>query len=563
MISMDRMRGLLVEPGHLREDDFEETVRESEAQGRSLEEVVVEKGFILDDQLGQLLAAELQVPFVRVEHHQIDREVLNMIPESVARSKQVVAFGKDERGVHVGFVDPTDMETVSLIGKRVGTHVVAYLITRPDLQRALTQYQANLPETFAALWREIEEGNREVKEQGIVKVVDMILAYGYRAGASDIHIEPHTKRLIVRFRIDGVMHQVLEMPVELGESVVSRLKIMARIRTDEHQAAQDGKFRVEIDEEDLDVRLSVVPVTKGANVVMRLLASRLRQFTLSNLGMSDQDMKIIDRIIQNPHGMILVSGPTGSGKTTSVYAMMRVLDSPEVHIASIEDPVEYDVEGISQIQVNPDTNLTFAEGLRAIVRQDPDIIVVGEVRDHQTADIAINSAMTGHLVLSTMHANDAATTLVRLVEMGLEAFLVASTVKVVIAQRLVREICTVCRYSFTLEDELKKGEEWSELLDVKLKSWLSAADYKKMRSSLLYRGRGCTACNNTGYAGRIGIFEILEVDDTIRGLITKNATSDEIVKAVLKAGGRLMVDDGMEKASLGVTTMEEVLRWVH
>ena len=383
-----------------------------------------------------------------------------------------------------------------------------------------------------------------------------MLDYGQENKSSDIHLEPHSKNIVVRFRIDGIMHDVLEIPKQLSDLMLSRIKILAKMRTDVHRAAMDGKLRHKTDEETIDVRVSIVPVTQGENVVMRLLSVKSRKFNLSDLGFSGNDLKKVKRTIKNPHGMILVTGPTGSGKTTTLYAVLKLLNQREVHISTIEDPVEYDIEGVSQIQVNPKTNLTFSKGLRAIVRQDPDIIMVGEIRDEETAGIAVNAALTGHLVLSTLHTNDSATALPRLLDMGVEPFLVGSTVNIVIAQRLVRKICEKCRASYMLTSGERKLIELAPAIydACKLKG---SADLTNIR---LYKGNGCKVCANTGYSGRVGVFEVLQMTEAVKELIMKHATSSEIKKYALGEGMVTMLEDGIEKVIQGVTTLSEVLR---
>jgi type II secretory ATPase GspE/PulE/Tfp pilus assembly ATPase PilB-like protein len=329
------------------------------------------------------------------------------------------------------------------------------------------------------------------------------------------------------------------------------------MRTDEHQKAQDGKFRFNVGSETIDIRVSIVPVTQGENVVMRLLSSSNRRFGLADLGLNDNNLEILRKAMKNPHGMILVTGPTGSGKTTTLYAIINILNKRNIHIATIEDPVEYDIESVTQIQVNSKTNLTFAKGLRALVRQDPDIIMVGEIRDEETADIAVNSAMTGHLVLSTLHTNDAATAIPRFLDMGVEPFLIASTVNIVIAQRLVREICPKCRISYqpTHEESLMvEGNPGAKAI-FKAKA---GKDFSKLR---LYKGAGCKICGQTGYSGRIGIFEILEMTEDIKKLVVSRASSDDIMSVAIKKNKMTtMLEDGIEKVLAGETTMEEVLR---
>lgn len=358
--------------------------------------------------------------------------------------------------------------------------------------------------------------------------------------------------MTVRFRIDGVLHDVLQLPGFFHDLLISRIKIMAKLRTDLHDSAQDGRFSFDAGSEKIDVRVSVVPVEENEKAVLRMLSEKMRRLDLPELGFGKREAKIVEKNIKKPWGLILVSGPAGSGKTTTLYAILKILNSRKVNIMTIEDPIEYDIEGINQIQVNPKTNLTFAEGLKAVVRQNPDIIMVGEVRDEETASLAINAAMTGHLVLSTFHANDASTTLPRLEDMKIEPFLITSTVNLVISQRLVRKICPKCVESY--EVPLAKvtallGKEWAEKFP--------RTEANKVR---LFRGRGCPLCQQTGYWGRTGIFEVLEMSEGIKKLVMEKANASQIQKAARKEGSLPMLEDGLRKVEMGVTTLDEVLR---
>ncbi len=454
--------------------------------------------------------------------------------------------------------NPADVETRLLVEKRVGHNVEVYYTTEPAFEEALSGYKSSLKEAFQKVLKKFKDKKktREERDEIVVEIVDMLLQYAHQNKTSDLHIEPYHDRIMVRFRVDGVMHDVLNIDKTLASVILSRIKIMAKMRTDEHLSAQDGKLKFKVGKERVDVRVSVVPVTHGENVVMRLLSSRSRQFSLTSLGLGSKDLKKIKRAIKNPHGMLLVTGPTGSGKTTSLYAVLKILNRREVHIATIEDPVEYDIEGITQIQVNTKTKLTFAKGLRSLVRQDPDIIMVGEIRDEETADIAVNSALTGHLVLSTLHTNDAPTTLPRLLDMNVEPFLVASTVNVVIAQRLVRKICSHCRVSYTMDDEEVALAESNE----GVKAYSKLKGHKDLKKLRVYKGQGCKTCGDTGYNGRIGVFEVLEMTENIRQLVIQHASSDEIMAQAKKNGMSTMLDDGMDKVFNGKTTLSEVLR---
>lgn len=561
-----KLQDLLVGSGLVRLNDFETAAAEASAASRDLWEVLVDKDLIRDEELGQLVAEAYGWRALDLKREKIEPAILQQVPEMVARHRGVVALSRGPAGIRVGLTDPGDLATIHLLEKRLGDRILPFFITRRALDDALTNYKGSLKTEFdGALARVLDEHlRREERDENTIKLVDLLLQYGHQNKASDIHLEPYRDKVLVRFRIDGVMHDVWTVPKSLSDIILTRLKILARMRTDEHRAAQDGKLQFRVREEMVDVRVSIVPVTEGENIVLRLLSEQSRKFSLADLGLSEADLGKVKRAIDNPHGMILVTGPTGSGKTTTVYAVVKILNTRDVHISTIEDPVEYDIEGISQIQVNPKTNLTFALGLRAIVRQDPDIIVVGEIRDEETASIAINSAMTGHLVLSTLHANDAATTLPRLLDMKVEPFLVASTVNVIIAQRLVRKVCDRCRVSSTpAAESLSLIEREPEL-----KRAFRARGYTRLSRLTFYRGAGCDLCSQTGYQGRVGIFEVLEMTDAIKALVVARASSNEIVKAARqggspRAGSRgmiTMLEDGLDKVLVGQTTLEEVLR---
>ncbi len=557
-ITTEKLKDLLVQPGHVGEADFKIAQKKAKNQKKDLQVVLIEMELINNEQLGRLIAEGFGFSFINLRKEKIDEGILHLIPELVARAKGVIAFSQSEKGLKVGMVDPDDFETRHFIEKRVGQKVLSFYITKNDLEIALELYEGSIKNKFDDVLKELKNKNigNEERDEIVVKMVNLLLECGYQNKASDIHIEPQRKTVIVRFRIDGVLHEVFKIPKDLHELILMRIKILSKMRTDEHKAAQDGKLRFKAPQEVIDVRVSIVPIVAGENTVMRLLSSQSRQFNLVGLGLGEKDFKKVQRAVKSAHGMILVTGPTGSGKTTTLYAVMKILNKPKVHIATIEDPVEYDIEGVSQIQVNPKTNLTFAKGLRAIVRQDPDIIMVGEIRDEETAGIAINSSLTGHLVLSTMHTNDAATTLPRLLDMGIEPFLVASTVNVAIAQRLVRKICEKCRASYQLTGKEKKLINSSPVL----KDIFKNRGYNNLDKVRLYKGTGCKVCGNTGYAGRIGIFEVLEMADNIKELIVKQATSDEIMKKAKENGMTTITEDGIDKVFSGITTIEDVIR---
>ncbi len=557
-MTIERLKELLTGLGFITPASFDALAREAKEHNKQVEDLLVEKDIMRDDQLGQLLAEEYGVPFINIQGEKIDEEVLHQIPELVARSRGVIAFGRDKDSYKVALRDPSDTELVNLLEKRLAGPLSRFYISTRGLAEALGFYRAHMRDAFTKILDQFkdEKLSREDRDEATVAMVDALLRYGHESKASDVHIEPHPQKIVVRFRIDGVMHDIFDLPKYMHDVIMTRIKILAKMRTDEHRAAQDGKLSFEAGDDRVDVRVSIVPVTEGENVVMRLLSSKSRQYSLSDVGLSDADRAKIESAIENPHGMILVTGPTGSGKTTTVYAMLKILNTRDVHIATIEDPVEYEIDGVSQIQVNTRTNLTFAKGLRAIVRQDPDIIMVGEIRDEETADIAINSAMTGHLVLSTLHANDAATTLPRLLDMGVEPFLVASTVNVVIAQRLVRKICEKCRASRPESTDEQKILIENTRLREAIVNHLKT-DVERVR---LYKGVGCPVCSHTGYLGRVGVFEVLLMTPEIKQLVAARAASSDIMRVARGQGMTTMLEDGMDKVVQGITTIEEVIR---
>lgn len=399
--------------------------------------------------------------------------------------------------------------------------------------------------------RKIAEEIAKGAKRSIITVIDDLIGHAHTLRASDIHLNPKTDAVKIRFRIDGILQDVLDLPRETLSELIGRIKILANLRLDEHQSCQDGRFRImTAGEQTVDVRVAVSPSYFGECAVLRLLSDKAEQFTLENLGFGKENQQKILNAIRKPYGMILATGPTGSGKTTTLYTILKMLNKPESAIITIEDPIEYAIENIKQIQVNSRTQLNFANGLRSVLRQDPDIIMVGEIRDEETANLAVNTALTGHLLLSTLHTNDSATTLPRLLDMKIEPFLAASTVNVAIGQRLVRKICVKC----------KKARK---LTSVELKSLSSVISKVIFKNNTVYNGEGCVECNNTGYNGRIGIHEVLLVDSDIREGILRKDSADNIKKIAVRNGMETMIEDGLDKVSAGVTSIEEVLRVIH
>lgn len=536
-------------------DQLKNSFELSKNSSKSFRQSLVESGLIAENDLNKLVADQIGIPAIDLTQEKIDQEVLHTIPEIVARKQQVIAFRKDKYGLHLAMLNPANIQIADFVGKKTGLDIQKYLVSQSDFEDALTLYSEDVEKIFKDIIDENIDQAKENKnsEPPIIKIVDTIIKYAYQNKASDIHLEPLEENTLVRFRIDGVLHDVVKLPLELHEQIVMRIKILSKLRTDEHQQAQDGKMQVKLESNELDIRVSIVPITNGEKVVMRLLAEKSRRFSLKDLGLEGEDLEKLTKAYQRPHGMILVTGPTGSGKTTTLYSVLKILNKKDINIMTIEDPVEYDIERINQIQVNPKTELTFAKGLRSIVRQDPDIILVGEIRDQETANIAINAAMTGHLVLSTLHTNDAATTIPRLIDMGVEPYLVSSTVNVIIAQRLVRKICQNCRTSIELT--AKELEKYPLINQETIDKYFS-----KEKTNRIYQGKGCEVCHMSGYTGRIGIFETLIMDDQIKESVVEEKDAGVIKELAILNGMKTMFDDGIEKVKQGVTTLEEVYR---
>ena len=564
-ISNDTLKAALTELEVLPAEKLEAAYQSANDRGEPLADFLVERNIITDENMGRLMADIYRIPFINLRNEAIPEEVLRLVPLEMVKRSWIMPFRRLDETVLVAVNDPRDLEAVAAVRKRLrGKDVQLYYATRADIELTASRYRKDIKSVFQTIIAEIERKLAEkpdissedaLKELPIVQIVDTLLLYAYQAGSSDMHIEPREKEALVRFRIDGLMHDIVRYPKYMHDMIVTRLKIMGRLRTDEHFAAQDGKIRTVLEGETVDVRVNIVPIIEGEKVVMRLLTERGKHFYLESIGLSDADVEKTVRAMKKPFGMILSTGPTGSGKTTTLYAMMKILNTPEVNITTIEDPIEYDIAGVSQIQVNPKTGITFAAGLRAIVRQNPDVIMVGEIRDEETAGIAVNSAMTGHLVLSTLHTNNAATTLPRLLDMKIEPFLIASSINLIMAQRLVRRICPKCRRSGTMNANDLKLLGASEDLARRLLG--------KKKALTAYGGAKCELCRHTGYLGRIGIFELIEMTEPIRNLIMNRANADDIEREAIRLGMTTMLDDGISKVLNGQTTVEELLRTMH
>ncbi len=557
LLSEEKLKEVLVEPGYIKEGDFDIAQKESVGKEMDLQEILVEKGLMRDEQMGRIVADEAGYKYIDLKKAniaEITEDLLEYIPEVVAFSQKAIVFAETEDTLKIATTDPGNYTFFKILEQKTNKKVEAYYGTSFDLSQALKRYKGDLMIEMKRLIRELEKPSGG--ENVVVELVNLIMEYGYSNVASDIHIEPLAEFSIIRFRIDGILHKVAEYPKNLHDRIVSRIKILSKLRTDEKAASQDGRFGYSsLGGGGVDVRVSIMPTTDGENVVMRLLMQRGRRLSIDDLGLLDPDLKKLRSASLKPYGMIILVGPTGSGKTSTLYSVLQMLSSPEVNIMTIEDPIEYNVEGVQQTQVNPAKDITFPKGLRTIVRQDPDIIMVGEIRDRETVDMALNSAMTGHLVLSTMHANDAATSFPRFLEMGAEPFLVASSINVAIAQRLVRKVCEECRESYTLS---KKDLDFllEEKALVKIIKEISGKE--DLREIKFFRGKGCKYCKEKGYEGRTAIFEVLEVTEEIRNLIVQKESSDIIKRKAIDQGMSTMVHDGVSKALMGITTLDEI-----
>ncbi|MEK7173613.1 MAG: GspE/PulE family protein [Patescibacteria group bacterium] len=557
-IAVEKLQELLVTPGHVSEEHFARVLEVAKRRNISPEESLVEEGYVTEDHLGRAIADGFDVHYIDLKTIVIPEDIIRVIPEVVARSQQAVIFERTSDVVKLATVNPDNVPFIADIVRKTGMRVEVYYTTHQGIKEALKFYRGDLGKRVERLLMELASPiENKDHEHGIVELVNAFLEYAYANHASDIHMEPLRDVVTVRFRVDGMLHEIVQYPISVHDALVSRLKIMGRLRTDEHAAAQDGRFDYTVDEVSFDVRMSVLPVMHGENIVLRLLARHTRRFVLEELGLSSTDLERVHRALKNPHGMLLSTGPTGSGKTTTLYAMLQILNEPAVNIMTIEDPVEYSIPHVQQTQVNPQKNLTFATGLRSIVRQDPNIIMVGEIRDEETASIAINAALTGHLVLSTLHTNDAATAFPRLTDMNIEPFLLASSMRVIIAQRLVRNICATCRASYVITKEEEQALLQDPLLLEEAKKAWQKPDVARMT---LYRGVGCKTCGQSGFIGRTGIFEVLEMDSALRPLVTGKASSDVLSAKAREQGMHSMIYDGLLKVAAGATTLDEVLR---
>ena len=577
-VEPQQLKMFLLDTGLISAEEIKKAEEESKKTGKDLEELILATGKIKEDELRRLKAYILGIPFISLKGKKIDFDVLSLIPEPIARTHNIIAYNKKGGQLEVAMLNPQDIETIDFIKKKSNLKILPRLTDNESIKEALKQYQKTLQAEFGDIIQkeageikvvseknskgeDIEKLKELAEDMPVVRIVDTLLKHAILQRASDIHIEPMEKEVLVRYRIDGILHDAMILPKNVAPGIVARIKVLANLKLDEKRLPQDGRFKIETPEEKVSFRVSILPVYNGEKVVMRLLKENQQGFTLETLGFQPSQIDLVQYAIKKPTGMILVTGPTGSGKTTTLYTILDILNTPEVNISTIEDPIEYQIPRINQTQVKPDIGFTFATGLRALVRQDPDIIMVGEIRDNETASLAINAALTGHLVLSTLHTNSAAGAIPRLLDMQAEAFLIASTINIIIAQRLVRRLCKA-KEKYTLNEhqlkDLSKNVDLDRMLQI-LKEEKVVEKNAKWKDIPFYRPKESQECPE-GYSGRIGIHEVLNMSEAIKELVMKNATSDDIENQAKKEGMFTMFEDGIIKAAQGITSIEEVMR---
>lgn len=577
IIEPQQLKAFLIDAKLITEEDFEKCFRKAKEHNLELEKILISEKFLTQEQLAKLKAYILGIPFVNLEKEIVPFEVLKIIPEPIARTHNIVAFRQKDKNLEVAMLDPEDLKTIEFIKKTTNLKILPRLTNSESIKHVLKQYQKSLEAEFGEIIQEETTAIKTVKEIGtiedrkdlekiaeelpIIRIVDTLIKHAILQRASDIHIEPFQKEVIVRYRIDGILRDAMSLPKVAAAGIVARIKVLSNLKLDEHRLPQDGRFKIESGDYKYSVRVSILPVFDGEKIVMRLLSETTKAFTLEQLGLRAKALEDVQSNLRKPVGMILVTGPTGSGKTTTLYSMIDILNTPAVNISTIEDPIEYQMPRVNQTQVNPKIGLTFASGLRALVRQDPDIIMVGEIRDNETASLAVNAALTGHLVLSTLHTNSAAGAIPRLIDMKVEPFLISSTLNLIIAQRLVRKLHGEKQQYFLKTSELDNIAKYCNLEKIQKalieeKIIKAGTPFNKIP---FFRPKPTKECPD-GYKGRIGIFEVLPVTQSIKELIVKEATSDQIQFRAEKEGMKTMVEDGFIKAASGITSIEEVLR---
>jgi len=552
---------ILFKQGLLTSDQLSALKLESINSGQPIDKIIIQHNLIPLDKITQAKAQILNVPFVKLEGRAIHTDILNLIPEPAARRYRIMPFEKSKDELWVAMEDPLDIQIIQFVEKRSGMRVKPFLALTADILKAIgDQYSQNLTTDVTSALKEVAsvtveekvaQGAEIIREQPVSNIINQLLEYAVKVRASDIHIEPQEDPTRVRYRIDGILQEKILLPKGVHDALISRVKILSVLKIDEKRLPQDGRFTFTYGQNVVDLRISTIPTVFGEKVVMRLLPKSTVAPTLLELGLRGLSLKAFESQLLRTHGIILICGPTGSGKTTTLYSILTKISTTKVNVVTIEDPVEYQIHGVNQVQVNPGVGLTFASALRSFLRQDPNIIMVGEIRDTETADLAIQAALTGHQVFSTVHTNSAAGAPPRLLDMGVEPFLLTSALYAVVGQRVVRKICPRCKNEFSVSSEVVDN------IRLVLGKFIPVSQSVGMK---LYKGQGCRFCGNTGYLGRIGIFEVLVVTSEIAKLILEHASSGTIEEAAIKMGMVTMKQDGYLKVLEGVTTLEEVLR---
>lgn len=560
----EKIREVLLRAGVIDANLFNQLVEEAERKKQNLLDILVSQNILSQEYLLSLLAQALGVERIKLSAAKIDENVMRLLDEDAARRLKAIPFYKDENGfIWVAMEDPINLETLDFLKLRLGEKIKTFLATDDDLNHGFALYEQRLTKDFkkiieesiqASLKLSSEDINEAASELPIVAIVDNLISYAISSRASDIHFEILEEEIIIRYRIDGILHEIIRMPKEVQPAVIARIKILAGLRVDEHTRPQDGRFRYKIGHDLIDVRVSILPTFYGEKVEMRLLTAAQKPLSLSQLGLLEDGVRLVEIAINKSYGMVLVCGPTGSGKTTTLYSILNILNKPEVNIVTIEDPIEYDIRYVNQVQVNPAAGITFASGLRSILRQDPNVIMVGEIRDAETANIAVQAALTGHLVLSSLHTNDAATVVPRLIDMNIPPFLLAAVLNCAIAQRLTRRIHLDCIESYAPTSDIYDAIN-KQLTELNI-------DFRRIKlPKTFYRGRGCNACGYTGYVGRLAIFEVLNISENVRKLIiSREFNLDNLKKLAQSEGMMTMFEDGLKKVERGLTTIEEIFR---
>jgi len=578
-IEESQLKEFILDSGLVTKADFDKAEKESEKTGENIGKVLVSAGNITEDDLRRIQAYVLGIPFVDLKNQRINFDLLSMIPEPIARNHNIIAFRKSADSLEVAMLDTEDLAAIDFIRKKTGLKIMPRLTDNESMKHALLSYQKSLKAEFGDIIEKEAESLRAVSERGgdeaeedlkklaedipVIRIVDTLVKHAIIQDASDIHIEPMETQVLVRYRVDGLLRDAMVLPKNVASGITARIKVLSNLKLDEKRIPQDGRFKIDLNGEKVSFRVSTLPTYYGEKTVMRILRENVSGFTLEGLGFHGEGLEKLHRATKLATGMILTTGPTGSGKTTTLYTILDILNTPDINISTIEDPIEYQMKRINQTQVKPEIGYTFANGLRTLVRQDPDVIMVGEIRDTETAGLAINAALTGHLVLSSLHTNSAAGTIARLLDMKAESFLLVSTLNVIVAQRLIRRLYeTKEKYKPSKEelDSIGKIVDMERVLHFLKEEKVIDKD-DNWDSIHFFRPKSSPEAED-GYKSRIGIHEVLKMTPAIKDLIMKGATTQGIEDQAKKEGMLTMIEDGVFKAVQGITTLEEVLRVV-